>query len=115
MPTNRTRIKRAVRSRVTDEARAIYIEALALQHIRDAHIRGTCPPSIGKHCPDCLRYMDLSRELGRLLGVKFWEVSPLRTDSEAPPDCMRHNPLQSGYWVKAWALRCELDRGARSG
>ena len=43
MPTNRTRIKRAVRSRVTDEARAIYIEALALQHIRDAHIRGMCP------------------------------------------------------------------------
>jgi hypothetical protein len=30
MPTNRTRIKRAVRSRVTDEARAIYAEALAL-------------------------------------------------------------------------------------
>ena len=25
---------------------------------------------------------------------------------------MLHNPLQSGYWVKAWALRCELERSA---
>jgi len=48
-----------------------------------------------------------------VVGVKFWEVSPLEADSEAPPDYMRHSGLQSGYWVKAWALRCELDRGAR--
>ena len=72
-------------------------------------------PSIGTHCPECLKYMDLSRELGRLLGVKFWEVSPLEADSEAPPDYLRHNELQSGYWHKARALRCELERGARSG
>jgi hypothetical protein len=113
MPTNRTRIKRAVRSRVTDEARAIYADALQLQDVRQEHIRGMCPTA-GKHCPGCLKYIDLSRELGRLLGVKFWEVSPLRADSEAPPGYMRHNPLQAGYWRKAWALRCELDRGARS-
>jgi hypothetical protein len=36
------------------------------------------------------------RELGRLVGVKFWEVSPLRADSEDPPGHMLHNPLQSG-------------------
>ncbi len=42
-----------------------------------------------------------------VVGVKFWEVSPLEADSEAPPDYMRHSGLQSGYWVKAWALRCE--------
>ena len=69
-----------------------------------------CPPPIGKHCADCLRFMDLNRELGRLLGFKFWEVSPLNADSEDPPGYMLHNPLQSGYWRKAWALRCELDR-----
>ena len=57
--------------------------------------------------------MDLSRELGRLLGVKFWEVSPLDADSEAPPVYMRRNPLQAGYWHKAWALRCELDWSAQ--
>ena len=56
--------------------------------------------------------MDLSRELGRLLGVKFWERSPLDADSEEPPGYMRHNPLQAGYWRRAWALRCELERGA---
>ena len=116
MPTNRTRIKRAVRSRVTDEARAIYAEALELQDMHRDCIRGVAcgSASIGTHCSECLKYIDLSRELGRLLGVKFWEVSPLRADSEAPPGYMRHNPLQAGYWRKAWALRCELDRGARS-
>jgi hypothetical protein len=38
--------------------------------------------------------MDRSRELGRLLGVKFWEVSPLNADSEEPPKWIRNNPLQ---------------------
>ena len=47
-----------------------------------------------------------------LLGFNFWEVSPLDVDSEAPPGYMRHNPLQAGYWRKAWVLRCDLiDRG----
>ena len=69
-------------------------------------------PPIGTHRADCVNYMDLSRELGRLIGVKFWEVSPLRAD---PPGYMLHNPLQSGYWRKVWALRCELERGARRG
>jgi hypothetical protein len=110
-PTNRTRIKRAVRSRVTDEARAIYADALALRGVRQDHIRGLCP-TVGTHCPECLRYMDLRRELGRLLGVKFWEVSPLEADSEDPPVYIRNNPLQSGYWVKAWALKYEI--GARA-
>jgi len=96
-------------------ARAIYADALKLQDRHRDCIRGVacCSTSIGKHCSECLKYVDLSRELGRLLGVKFWEVSPLDADSEAPPKWMRHNELQSGYWVKAWALRCELDRGAR--
>ena len=91
----------------------MYIEALRIAaHTRRAY-SGHVPPSIGKHCPDCLRYMDLSRELGRLLGVKFWEVSPLGTDSEAPPDCMRHNPLQSGYGSKRG--RCDASWiGARA-
>ena len=102
MPTNRTRIKRAVRSRVTDEARAIYAEALKLQDMhRGVHSRRSCgSASIGKHCPECTSYMDLRRELGRMVGVKFWEISPLEADSEAPPDYMRHNPLQAGYWAK---------------
>jgi hypothetical protein len=45
-----------------------------------------------------------------MVGVKFWEHSPLEVDSEDPPAYIRNNPLQFGYWVKAWALRCELDR-----
>ena len=87
MPTNRTRIKRAVRSRVTDGARAIYAEALKLQDMHRDCIRGVAcgSASIGTHCSECLKYIDLNRELGRLLGVKFWEVSQLRADSEVPP------------------------------
>ena len=108
MPTNRVRIKRAVRSRVTDEARAIYAAALKFQDMRRESARSVAyrSTSIGEPCSGCTKYMDLSRELGRLLGVNFWEVSPLDADSEAPPKWM--NPLQHGYWVKAWALRCEL-------
>ena len=112
MPTNRTRIKRAVRSRVTDEARAIYAEALKLRDVHREHTLGICPTA-GKHCGDCTKYTELRRELGRLVGVKFWECSPLEADSEDPPDYMLHNPLQAGYWRRAWELRCELDRGAR--
>jgi len=44
--------------------------------------------------------VDLSRELGRLLGVKFWEVSPLDADSEAPPKWMRHNDCNPGTGSK---------------
>ena len=89
-------------------ARAIYADALKMQDGHRDCIRSVacCSTSVGKHCSECLKYTDLSRELGRLLGVKFWEVSPLDADSEAPPKWM--NPLQHGYWVKAWALRCEL-------
>ena len=37
-----------------------------------------------------------------MVGVKFWEHSPLEVDSEDPPAYIRNNPLQFGYWVKAW-------------
>ena len=112
MPTNRTRIKRAVRSRVTDEARAIYAEALKLREVHEGYLRSaTCGNATdGQHSAECDRYTELRRELGRMVGVKFWEHSPLEVDSEDPPAYIRNNPLQFGYWVKAWALRCELDR-----
>ena len=104
MATNRTRIKRDVRSRVSDEARAAYKEALALQETRDAHSRGMCPTA-GKHCADCDRYVELKRQLGRLIGFNFFHGSPLEVDSAEPPDYMRHNILQSGYWRRASELR----------
>ena len=67
MPTNRTRIKWAVRSRVTDEARAIYADALKLRDIRKdcIGIAACGSTSISTHCSECTKYMDLSRELGR--------------------------------------------------
>jgi hypothetical protein len=65
---------------------------------------------MGERCPERVKYEDLNSELDRLLGIKPWERSPLDTDIEAPPDYMDNNPLQAGYWRKAWALRCELER-----
>ncbi len=52
MPTNRTRIKRAARSRVTDEARAIYADALKLQgRYWDCISKDVCcSTSVGRHC-----------------------------------------------------------------
>ena len=76
MPTNRTRITRAVRSRVTDEARAIYAEAPQIAgHASGLHSRRACgSASIGTHCSECLKYIDLSRELGpqsaQIVGIR---------------------------------------------
>jgi hypothetical protein len=64
--------------------------------------------SVGQHCPDCEKYINMSRELNRLLGIKPWVSSPLGTDSKTPPDYMRNNPYQSEQWCKAWAMRCEI-------
>ena len=110
MATNRTRIKRDVRSRVSDEARQVYAEALKLQPTSDEHYdsRG-CPGSAGKYCRDCLRYRDLKLELDVLLGTK-WLRSPLDCDTEEVPLYMRENSYQSGLWRKAFELRCELER-----
>ena len=111
MSTNRVRIKRAVRSRVTDEARAIYAEALALQHIRDEHIRGMCPlrsASIARIACDIWTWV---ANLGACSASNSGRCRRSNADSEDPPKWMRNNPLQHGYWVKAWALRCELGSG----
>jgi hypothetical protein len=112
MPTNRTRIKRAARSRVTDEARAIFADALKLQgRYWNCISNDVChSTSVSQHCPECEKYINVSREFNRLLGIKPWETSPLTTNSENPPDYMRNNPWQSEHWRRAWAMRCELDR-----
>ena len=101
MPTNRVRIKRAARSHVTDEAVALFRlceEIIATGQDETFEDKG------GRRS----EYLDTRTALHSALGVKPWERSPLDTDSEAPPDYMRHNPLQSGYWRKAWAMRCEI-------
>jgi hypothetical protein len=97
---------------ITDEAVAIYKDALKLRDIRwDCSRSIACrSPSIDERCAECVKYGDLDHELDRLLGIKPWERSPLDIDGETPPDYMRHNPLQSEYWHKAWAVRCELDQ-----
>jgi len=63
-------------------------------------------PEVLEHrasCPDCAKYIDLSQELGTLLGTKPWETSPLNAASEEPPDWLRNSLDQSEYWRKAWA------------
>ena len=111
MATNRTRIKRAVRSRATDEARAIFTAALKLQRVYWGCDRGVacCSSSEIKHCSECGKYLDLKRGLGDLLGLKPWETSPLDTPSKTPPAWMRGTPLWCEHWQKAWAMRCELE------
>ena len=93
MPTNRVRIKRAVKSRATDEARAIYRDALNCKSVYWGCDRGVACRSSSeiKHCSECGKYVNLSRELGDLLGLKPWETSPLDTPSKTPPAWMRGN------------------------
>ena len=109
MPTNRKRVRREGRSRVSDEARAVYKMALTLRDTHDAHTMAMCPTPVGTRCADCLKYSDLRRELGRLIGLSHFLGSPLSVDSAEPPDYMRENPWQAGLWRKAWAIRCELE------
>lgn len=107
---------KARHAQITDEAKAIFADAIKLQDIRwncvgSVSCRST---SVNQQCPECEKYHDLKGELNGLLGIKPWETSPLMADSKTPPDWMRANPLQSGYWLKAWALRCELEVKAGS-
>jgi hypothetical protein len=113
MPTTRTRIKRAIRSRVTEEARAIFAEALKLQVTHDDCSRGAgaCrSTALNQRCADCARYFDLRQELSSLLGTKPWETCPLDAVREDPPDWLRKNHQQCEFWRKAWAQRSELER-----
>jgi hypothetical protein len=115
MPTVRTPIKRAARKLVTDEARKIYADAVELQGIyhgcnRSVSCRST---SLNQYCAECSEYLDLSRELGRLLGLKPWESSPINTNSATAPDYIRRDPSKAQDWAKAWALRLELTEGTR--
>lgn len=103
MATNRTRIKRAVRSDATDEARAIFAEALKLLRVYSGCDRSVACRSSSeiKHCPDCLKYLNLNCELDSLLGLKPWETSPLDAGTETPPDWMRNYSQQCEYWQKS--------------
>ena len=81
-------------AQIPDEARAIFASAIKLQDIYHDCIRSkeNCRSTeVNRHCPDCARYIDLSQELGILLGIKPWETSPLNADSEEPPDWLRNN------------------------
>jgi hypothetical protein len=100
-------------AQITDEARAIFADALKLQgRYHDCLRTDVCiSPLANGRCAECARYIDLSRELDRLLGVKPWERSPLDTDSADPPDYMRNNPWQAALWLKAWERRCEFEAG----
>jgi hypothetical protein len=98
-------------AQITDEARAIFAEAIKLQAIYHGCSRPDACRStfVNQHCTDCAKYIELSQELCRAVGTKPWEANPLNADSESPPDYMQHNPLQADYWRKAWAIRCELE------
>jgi hypothetical protein len=111
LPTVRTPIKRAVRSRVTDEAREVFARAVEVQGIYRACVRseGCRSTSRNEHCAECREFLELNGELDRLLGIKPWETSPLDCDSEAAPDYMRASSLQSQDWRKAWEMRCALE------
>ena len=76
MPTNRTRIKRAVRSRVTDEARAIYAEALRT-------CIGIAFAALRAAPRQCLKYIDPNRELGVSVGEQEENCSsPTRSNQQ---------------------------------
>jgi hypothetical protein len=99
MPTNRTRIKRAVRSRVTDEAVALF---RLCEDIADAGGDEKFEDEGGRR----REYLDAHSALHSALGLMPWETNPVNAVCETPPDYMRNKHED---WHKAWELRCELE------
>tara|TARA_R110002096_G_scaffold5809_1_gene26780 strand:- start:5101 stop:5448 length:348 start_codon:yes stop_codon:yes gene_type:complete len=109
MPTKRKRKNRLIGRRLTAEVVAIYSDAEKLRgKYEDCLTSSKCPEgSKTKHCDDCLRFLELSRELDRELGIKPWQVSPLDVDDEACPYGAGTGGAQS--WPDALKLRRELE------
>ena len=57
-------------------------------------------------------YLDAKTALDLALGVRPWEVSPLRAATAEPPSYVLNNPLQLEGWRKARELRGALEAAA---
>lgn len=82
MATKRKRVNRLPGQRVTATVVDTYREAMPLQgKYHDCMFADKCPEGLtDRHCADCLRYLELSRNLDRELGIKPWEIGPLGAD-----------------------------------
>ena len=85
MPTKRRRTPRNPGRTVTPYAVALYREAKPLRDGYIRSIRSQCPDCTEvKHCPACLKYLDLARALDCELGIKPGQDSPLDVDGPCP-------------------------------
>ena len=94
MPTKRTRVNRTPETTVTDRAVELCREALPLHEKYSACMStDKCPGTVVRlgpgHCPDCLRYLDLSAALQLELGIRPWEPHPFDQDSPFHAELMR--------------------------
>lgn len=113
--TKRTPIARPPRSRITDEVIDLFLRHGSVWPTYLACLRGRCSAKRGKNgqrCPDCRECIDLSAEIGRLLGVTPWQTSPLEAFSDQPPDYYRVD--QHADWQRARATRLALIAAARN-
>jgi hypothetical protein len=98
MPTNRIRIKRAARSRVTDQVVALFCKCCEIQKSGDEEFWAE---DGGRR----REYLDACRDLYSLLGLPPWHASPLDTDLTGPAP---YNP--EGCWADTRPAALELRR-----
>ena len=118
MGTKRTPVHRQSRMRITPEAVALF---LAAEKHRDLYWvcigGGPCQrPEPSRHCHQCRTHFDASLELGRALGLKPWEASPVCPSATA---CQASRLRDGTMWAEsldqARELSAELETAASRG
>jgi hypothetical protein len=96
MPTKRTRTPRAIKSKITPEALALWRK---LRRMKSNRIR-----------TNRVEWLKVEKELCSLLGVWWGDAGrPTNVDTPEPPIYMQHNSYQAARWREAWRWRCALE------
>jgi hypothetical protein len=115
--TKRTPVHRQSRMRITPEAVALFMAAEKHRDLYFACIGGgPCQrPEPGRHCDQCRTHIDASRELGRALGLKPWEASPVCPSAIACKARPRDGTMWADSLEQARELRAALEAAASGG
>lgn len=101
--------------RITPEALALFVAAEKYRDLYWACIGGgSCQsPEPSRHCDECRTHIDASRALGRALGLKPWEASPVCPSASA---CQALRLRDGTMWAEsleqARELRAKLEAAA---
>lgn len=110
MPTKRTRLDRRRKPQITDEALSLFVRCRKLQPIYSSCDRVCKSRDESRHCPECLEYLNASRDLHSVLGRHPAQEFVERTIGEdSLPGWMDDQRCIASY-KEAVLIRRELER-----